>query len=208
MHLTLATWLTVARIAAVPVLVVLILLQATGADGSSLRWATLAIFAAAALTDFLDGYLARSRNEITALGRCLDSIADKLLVAAVLVCLVAVDRAPVIATVIILSRELLISGLREVVAGLPKTAGAAPLPVTWVAKWKTTVQMVALALLLVGDLPGLPLALPGAILLWIGAGLSVWSGGAYLRQGLGQLAASDREAAAPPTAAAQGRKIT
>lgn len=163
--------LSLSRIAAVPLIVPLFYWPHPIAD-----WLALALFAAAAFTDFLDGRIARARRQFSDFGRLVDPIADKLLVAAVLVMLVAFDRAPAVAAVVIIVRELTVSGLREFLAGR-----AAALPTTMLAKWKTTVQMVAIALLLVD----LDWAQPvGEGLLWLAAALTVVTGYDYVRRGL------------------------
>ena len=151
--------------------------------GATGFWLGFAIFAAAALSDFLDGWLARRLDQHSLLGRILDPIADKLLVAAALVMLAADERAPVIAVVAILAREFLISGLREALAG------TVPLPVQPLAKWKTAAQMAAIALLLFAPavtplLPaaaGAGLATAGEGLLWLALVLTWASAIGYLR---------------------------
>ena len=119
------------------------------------RWAAFAIFALASFTDWLDGHLARTWQQQSRFGAMLDPIADKLLVAAALLMLVAdhtIAGAHVFAALIILSREILVSGLREFLATLNvKVAVTAP------AKWKTAIQMIAIGLLIAG--PALPLRL-------------------------------------------------
>jgi len=138
--LHLASWpnaVTGLRIVMVPALV-----GSFFVAGASGLWLGFAVFTAAALSDFFDGWLARRLDQHSLLGRILDPIADKLLVAAALVMLATDGRAPVIAVVAILAREFLISGLREALAG------KVPLPVQPLAKWKTAAQMVAIALLL------------------------------------------------------------
>jgi CDP-diacylglycerol--glycerol-3-phosphate 3-phosphatidyltransferase/cardiolipin synthase len=146
------------------------------------RWTALAIYAAAAITDFFDGYLARAWAQQSSLGRMLDPIADKLLVAAALLMLVA-DRTIVgwslWAAIVILCREILVSGLREYLAEL-----RVPVPVTAVAKWKTAAQMIALGFLIAG--PAGESALPGSItigvtLLWIAAVLTLYTGWDYFK---------------------------
>ena len=177
MVITLPTWLTLSRIAALVPLALLLALDAPAA-----RAAALVLFLAAAATDWFDGRLARARGEVTVLGRCLDPIADKLLVATLLVMLLAAGEAPVVPVLVILLRELTISGLREAMAG-----NGPSLPVTALAKWKTTVQMVALATLVVGD--HIPAgAAVGAALLWLAAALTAITGAQYLKSALGQLA--------------------
>jgi cardiolipin synthase len=171
--------LTLLRIAVIPVLVGLFYL-----DGEVWRWVSLLLFAAAAITDFFDGHLARTRAQVSELGRFLDPIADKLLVAAVILMLVAFGRIgdlTVLPALIILCREILVSGLREYLAGV--NVG---LPVSRLAKWKTMLQMVALAFLILGDVgpDGLPIVKIGAICLWAAAAITLVTGYDYLMAGL------------------------
>ena len=133
----LPNFLTYARVAAVPIVVAFLFWPAV----AWARWTALAIYAAAAITDFFDGYLARAWSQQSSLGRMLDPIADKLLVAAVLLVLSAdhtIAGASLWAAIVILCREILVSGLREYLAEL-----RVPVPVTAVAKWKTAAQLVA-----------------------------------------------------------------
>ncbi len=170
--------LTYARIAAVPALVLCMLLL----DGDGRHWAACGIFVAACITDWLDGYMARVLAQHSSLGRMLDPIADKLLVGGAIVMLVedqSIAGISVVAAVVILSREILVSGLREYLAALN-----VQIHVTWLAKVKTTFQMVAIAMLLAGPagdrlLPGLSSA--GLALIWCAALLTVWTGFDYLR---------------------------
>lgn len=175
--------LTLARVALIPALVAAFYLPFPAGN-----WAAFGIFAAASITDYFDGVLARRWNAYSDFGKFLDPVADKLLVAAALFMLAAFDRltAPsLIAAIVIVCREILVSGMREVLAG----RGAKGLPVTFLAKWKTTVQMVALALLLIG--PAAPFRLPaqaaGEIALWIAALLTAATGWTYLSSGMAQL---------------------
>ncbi len=169
--------LTYGRIVAVPAMAAAFLLV----EGDSRRWLAFAIFAAASATDWLDGYLARAWQQQSTLGRMLDPIADKLLVGAALVLLVhdgTITSVTIWAALIILSREILVSGLREFLAELNVRVHVSRL-----AKWKTTLQMVALGVLLIGPagepmLPGVMAA--GAALLWMAALLTLWTGGGYL----------------------------
>jgi CDP-diacylglycerol--glycerol-3-phosphate 3-phosphatidyltransferase/cardiolipin synthase len=170
--------LTYARILAVPALVAsLYWLQ-----GDAARWAAFGIFVAAAITDWLDGYLARAWEQQSTLGRMLDPIADKLIVGTALLMLVhdnTIQGLSIWAAVIILCREILVSGLREFLAELN-----VKVHVTELAKWKTTVQMVALAVLLAGPAadklsPGITLT--GLVFLWIAAMLTLWTGFDYLK---------------------------
>jgi CDP-diacylglycerol--glycerol-3-phosphate 3-phosphatidyltransferase/cardiolipin synthase len=170
--------LTYGRVAAVP-LVVAFLFWPSEAWA---RWTALAIYAVAAITDFFDGYLARAWAQQSSLGRMLDPIADKLLVAAALLALTA-DRTiaglSLWAAIVILCREILVSGLREYLAELH-----VPVPVTAVAKWKTTAQMIAIGFLIAGSageavLPGSIMI--GKVLLWIAAILTLYTGWDYMK---------------------------
>ena len=173
--------LTYGRVAAVPVVAALLFWP----DDDWMRWTALGVFAAAAITDFLDGYLARVWEQQSALGRMLDPIADKLLVAACLLVLESnktISGLSVWAGLIILCREILVSGLREFLAELRVSV-----PVTQVAKWKTTLQLVALGFLIAG--PAGEKVLPGTItigvvLLWIAAILTLYTGWDYFRAGI------------------------
>jgi CDP-diacylglycerol--glycerol-3-phosphate 3-phosphatidyltransferase/cardiolipin synthase len=173
--------LTYGRVVAVPVVVVCMFWP----EEFWMRWVALGVFTAAAITDYFDGYLARAWSQQSALGRMLDPIADKLLVAACLLMLVA-DRTisswSIWAAIVILSREILVSGLREYLAELRVSV-----PVSTVAKWKTTLQLVALGFLIVG--PAGEIVLPGTVtiglvLLWIAALLTLYTGWDYFRAGI------------------------
>lgn len=171
--------LTLSRIAVIPVLVALFYLP-----GDFARWAACLLFSAAGLTDYLDGRFARSSGQVSALGRFLDPIADKLLVAAVILMLVAFDNIRglvVLPALIILAREILVSGLREFLAGL-----SVGVPVSRMSKWKTALQMVALGFLIVGDAAPawLPATLVGEVGLWVAALLTLVTGYDYLVMGL------------------------
>ncbi len=168
--------LSLSRIAAIPVLLGLFFL-----DGELTRWAAGAIFFAACLTDFFDGYFARVRRQQTDLGRLLDPIADKLLVAATIFMLVAFDRVTglaILPATVILCREIVVSGLREFLAGL-----SISMPVTRLTKWKTAIQMVAIGVLLIGDAGPvfIPMVEIGEVGLWVAAALTFITGYNYLR---------------------------
>ena len=189
-RLRVASWpnaVTGLRIVMVPVLV-----GAFFVDGQTGLWLGFAVFAGAALSDFFDGWLARRLDQHSLLGRILDPIADKLLVAAALIMLATDGRAPAIAVVAILLREFLISGLREALAG--KVA----LPVQPLAKWKTAAQMGAIALLLLtpaiaSQLPeaiGAGLATTGEGLLWLAVVLTWASAIGYLRASVRSISAA------------------
>jgi len=175
--------LTLSRIAAIPLLVALVALRLPSGD-----LAACVVFSAAAITDYYDGKLARSRRLQSDLGRMLDPIADKLLVGAALMMLVGQNRlsGPALyPAIVIMLREILVSGLREYLAGL-----RIGLPVTPLAKWKTGFQMGALGTLLAGDttaqflhLGFLPVSMIGEAMLWVAAGLTLWTGWDYLTAG-------------------------
>lgn len=177
--------LTYGRILAVPVIVLCFFVEGRLQSSDLARWVAFWIFVIASVTDFLDGYLARIWNQTSNIGRMLDPIADKLLVASILL-LVAADGTiagwSIWAAIIILCREILVSGLREYLAALKVSV-----PVTRIAKWKTTVQLVAIAFLLAG--PAGDAVLPyttqiGIGLLWIAALLTIYTGYDYFRAGL------------------------
>ena len=183
--LSLPNILTYARIAAVPVVVGLMYWQAIEGGGLWLRWLALATFAAAGITDFFDGYLARMWGQQSSLGRMLDPIADKLLVSSCLLMLAAegtIRGWSLFAAVIILCREILVSGLREYLAELQVSV-----PVTRLAKWKTIGQMVAVGFLIAGEagdkiVPGVTQV--GIVLIWASAILTLYTGWDYFRAGL------------------------
>jgi len=150
--------------------------------------AALAVFVIAALTDFLDGYVARARGETSALGAALDPIADKLLVAAALLLLTrngVINGPGVIAALIILLREILVGGLREALAARGQTLG-----VTGMAKFKTASQLVAITLLIAAAPGGLlgEAARPAASgFLWLATILTFWTGADYTRKAVRKL---------------------
>ncbi len=183
MILTLPNILTLSRVAVIPVLVALFFLET--ANG---QWIACGVFIFSAFTDFLDGFLARSLGQTTAFGTFLDPVADKLLVASTLLMMVAfgqITGVVVIPAIIILCREILVSGLREYLSSF-----AVSLPVSNLAKWKTTLQMAAICILIVGDaahplIPDLiPVRLIGEVGLWIAAIVTIITGSEYLRIGL------------------------
>ena len=177
-HLNLPNLLTYGRLAAVPLVVAFLFWPAE----FWARWTALAIYSAAAITDFFDGYLARAWSQQSSLGRMLDPIADKLLVAAVLLVLAAdktITGWSLWAAIVILCREILVSGLREYLAEL-----RVPVPVSTVAKWKTTAQLVALGFLIAGPAGEavLPMSIAiGIVLLWIAAILTLYTGWDYMK---------------------------
>jgi CDP-diacylglycerol--glycerol-3-phosphate 3-phosphatidyltransferase len=179
--LSLPNILTYGRLAAVPAVVGLLFWP----EDLWSRWIALAIFVVAAITDYFDGYLARAYAQQSALGRMLDPIADKLLVAACLLMLVAdktIQSWALWAAIVILCREILVSGLREFLAELKVSV-----PVSRVAKWKTTLQLVSVGFLIAG--PAGETVLPGTVtigivLLWAAAILTLYTGWDYLKTGL------------------------
>ena len=176
--------LTLSRIAAIPALVLLVVLRRPETD-----FAACLLFIAAGVTDWLDGHIARERHMTSDLGRMLDPIADKLLVGATLMLMVGEGRmsaAGLYPAIVIMLREILVSGLREFLAGL-----AVGLPVTRLAKWKTGVQMVALGVLIAGNdtaallhIGFVPVQMIGEALLWLAAVLTLVTGWDYLVAGL------------------------
>jgi CDP-diacylglycerol--glycerol-3-phosphate 3-phosphatidyltransferase len=208
--------LTYGRIAAVPVVVALMFSQSIMQGGLWLRWVALAVFIAAGITDVLDGYFARTWDQQSLLGRMLDPIADKLLVASCLLMLGAEETIhgwSLLAAVIILCREILVSGLREFLAELRVSV-----PVTRLAKWKTTWQLVAVGFLIAGEagdkllstilgrefsvqppwafggeptVYALNITLIGLVLLWVSAIVTLYTGWDYLRAGLHHLIEED-----------------
>lgn len=161
------------------------------ADWPSAMSAAFAVFVIASVTDLFDGWVARARNETSALGAALDPLADKLLVAAALLLLTrngVIAGASVVAALAILLREILVAGLREALRGRD---GA--LPVTRLAKWKTAAQMTAIAALLAAAPGGIaPNLLEGVApaLLWLAAALTLWTGAIYAFAAIRALGAS------------------
>lgn len=178
--LTLPNLLTLSRIVAVPLLV-LLLWWPEWAAGYAVAFA---VYCLMGLTDYFDGYVARARGTVSKLGVFLDPIADKIMVAAVILILVHnrnITGLSVIAGLVILLREIAVSGLREFLAGLKVS-----MPVSQLAKWKTTLQLVSLgALILAGATPAWALpAQVGLVSLWGAAVLTLITGWDYLRVGL------------------------
>ena len=180
--------LTYARIAAVPAVVACMYWADILQGGLWLRWVALAIFITAGVTDFFDGYFARAWGQHSTFGRMLDPIADKLLVASCLLMLAAngtIKGWSLWAAFVILCREILVSGLREYLAELRVSV-----PVTRLAKWKTTGQLVAVGFLVLGDAGDriLPVVTPiGLTLLWLSALLTLYTGYDYFRAGVRHL---------------------
>ncbi|CAG0993606.1 cardiolipin synthase (CMP-forming) [Burkholderiales bacterium] len=180
MYFNVPTALTWLRILMIPLFTGVYYLPATWLSLVEKNLLATALFAAAAMTDWLDGYLARRLNQTSAFGAFLDPVADKLMVAAALIVLVNLDRADPLLAVIIIGREIAISALREWMAKLGKPSSIA---VAFIGKIKTTAQMAAIVLLLLNAqlLPGLHAAPLGTFCLWVAALLTLWSMGYYLR---------------------------
>jgi cardiolipin synthase (CMP-forming) len=176
--------LTLSRILAIPVVIATFYVS-----GDAARWFCCALFSAAGFTDWLDGHVARRWEQQSELGRFLDPIADKLLVSATLFMLTATGRLSgyaILPALVILCREILVSGLREYLAGL-----SVGVPVSRLAKWKTAIQMVAIGVLIVGSAGWhvIPVVAIGEMLLWVAALLTIVTGYDYLRAGLSHMAA-------------------
>ena len=182
--LTLPNLLTLSRIFTVPLLVALLWPAELGA-----RWTTgyalaFGLYCLMGITDYFDGYLARAQGTVSKLGVFLDPIADKIMVGAVILMLTAtqdIDGQNIIPALVILLREIAVSGLREFLAGLQVSV-----PVSRLAKWKTTCQIIALgALILAGAVPQYPFVQAvGIVTLWAAAILTLITGWDYLRVGI------------------------
>ncbi len=171
--------LTFLRIALIPLIVLLFYL-----DRPWSNWIAAFFFITACITDYLDGYFARTLKQTTRFGIFLDPVADKLLVAATLLMLVGFGRIgglSLIPAVIILCREILVSGLREFLA-----EARVSVPVTRLAKWKTGIQMTALSLLIIETIPLFPIPIEelGLLGLWVAALFTIITGFDYLRAGM------------------------
>jgi cardiolipin synthase len=192
-HVTsLPNLLTYCRILIVPLIVLCFFNEGRLYATDFARWLALGLFIFASITDFFDGYLARIWNQTSNIGRMLDPIADKLLVASVLL-LIAADGTiagwSIWAAIIILCREILVSGLREYLATLKISV-----PVTFLAKFKTTLQMVSLGFLLAGSAGDkvLPYTTEiGITLLWVAAVITMITGYDYFRAGLKHIVADE-----------------
>ena len=172
----LLTWL---RILLIPVFVVVFYLSDTALAPHLKNLVSTGVFLLAAITDWLDGYLARKLDQFSAFGAFLDPVADKLMVAAALIVLVKLGRADAIIAFIIIGREIAISALREWMAQLGESKSIA---VSMLGKAKTTFQMIAILLLLYHErLLGIDCQMIGSLLLYLAALLTLWSMGYYLR---------------------------
>ena len=185
--LSLPNILTLSRILAVPILAFLLWpdFEPLGLEPRRLDYLiAFALYCLMGITDYFDGYLARASGAVSRLGQFLDPIADKIMIAAVILMLVFtrdIQGYNVAAALIILLREIIVSGLREFLSGIQVS-----MPVSRLAKWKTTAQLVAFgAIILAGGLPMWTfIGVAGLILLWIAAILTLVTGWDYLRLGL------------------------
>ena len=193
MKIKIPNYLTIGRIIIVPVFVISFYLP--GFYGDVIPFA---LFVVASFTDFLDGLLARMYKEESQLGELLDPIADKIIVAAALILLVmdgTIKNYEVIAAIIILTREILVSGLREFLA-----KGRIKLPVSNLAKLKTFLQMFSISILLTGETGNKIINFQdynaqtiGIILLWFSAFLTLYTGYDYLRKGIDHAISEDEK---------------
>jgi CDP-diacylglycerol--glycerol-3-phosphate 3-phosphatidyltransferase/cardiolipin synthase len=185
---TALTWL---RILMIPMFVVVYYLPDAWLSPPAKNWTAMTIFSVAALTDWLDGYLARLWGEVSAFGAFLDPVADKLMVAAALIVLVWLGRAESYLAMIIIGREIAISALREWMAQLGRSKSVA---VAFFGKVKTVAQMTAIIALLLHEplIPGISTPLLGTVSLWVAAILTLWSMVHYLRLAAPHLAPDSR----------------
>lgn len=184
MFYNLPNCLTLSRIIIIPLVAVLVMVHKPVTD-----LLACILFIIAGITDYLDGKLARAWQQLSDFGKMFDPIADKLLVGIILIVMAGYDRLPyggLIPAMIILAREILVSGLREYLSSFEIS-----LPVTKLAKWKTTFQMVAIGFLLAGDssaellkINWFPVNVIGSILLWIAAILTIITGWGYIHTGI------------------------
>lgn len=190
MSLNIPNTLTWARIVLIPIFVgVFYLPESALAMASKNLFATL-IFIVAAVTDWFDGYLARSLGQTSAFGAFLDPVADKLMVAAALILLVQLGRVDAIIAVVIIGREITISALREWMARVGQSASVA---VATVGKLKTTAQMIAIPMLLyVAPIGALDVQTIGTWLIYVATALTLWSMGYYLHRALPLLTEAEK----------------
>ncbi|MDC0057663.1 CDP-diacylglycerol--glycerol-3-phosphate 3-phosphatidyltransferase [Pelagibacteraceae bacterium] len=179
MKLNISNLLTLARIIVIPIIVLCIYM-----NSSLYGWAAFILFCIASITDYFDGYIARIRNEVTNFGTFLDPIADKLLVASVILILTSKEVIAdweTIPALIILLREIAVSGLREYLAKIKVSV-----PVSQIAKIKTSMQLIALAFLILSEsgITIIPIIHIGKIALWTAGILTLYTGYDYLKSGL------------------------
>tara|TARA_Y100000996_G_scaffold340125_1_gene277179 strand:+ start:478 stop:1020 length:543 start_codon:yes stop_codon:yes gene_type:complete len=174
--MNLSNFLTLIRIAVIPIIVFCIYLK-----NPYFGWVAFVLFCLASITDYFDGYIARLRNEVTNFGTFLDPIADKLLVAAVILILTSkgvISDWDTVPALIILLREITVSGLREYLAGIKVS-----IPVSTIAKSKTLFQLSALALLILSEssIDMTPILYLGKIFLWVAAVLTLYTAYDYVK---------------------------
>ena len=184
----LPNYLTLFRVISIPVIIIAIIPQTYVSN-----WIAVSLYMLACITDFLDGYFARKLKLETRLGKFLDPIADKVLVTSVIFILVTINKISgffIYPALIIIIREILVSGLREFFA-----ESQISINVTNLAKWKTLIQMFSLGFLIVGDASPseIPSVFIGEICLWLAALLTLWTGYDYLRSGLLHASAGDSD---------------
>ena len=176
MNYNISNLLTLFRVGIIPIILIMILMKS-----SHSAWIAFILFCIAGISDFFDGYIARIRKEQTNFGTFLDPIADKLLVASVILILTAngtIGGWTTIPALIILLREIIVSGLREFLAGIKVSV-----PVSHIAKFKTTLQIIALAFLILKEsgIAIIPILFIGKSTLWIAAILTLYTGYDYLK---------------------------
>ncbi len=179
MKLNISNLLTLARIIVIPIIVLCIYI-----NNPFYGWVAFILFCIASITDYFDGYIARIRNEVTNFGTFLDPIADKLLVAAVVLILTSKEVIAdweTIPALIILLREIAVSGLREYLAKIKVSV-----PVSHISKIKTSLQLIALAFLILSEsgITIIPILFIGKMALWIAGILTLYTGYDYLKSGL------------------------
>jgi CDP-diacylglycerol--glycerol-3-phosphate 3-phosphatidyltransferase len=185
MRINIPNILTWGRIALIPVFIGVFYLPDAWVSMAQKNVLATIFFTAAAVTDWLDGYLARILKQVSAFGAFLDPVADKLMVAASLIMLVQLGRVDMVVSIIIIGREITISALREWMAREGQSASVA---VAYVGKLKTTAQMTAIPMLLFdAPLLGVDMRIVGSILIYVAAALTLWSMGYYLHCGMAKL---------------------
>ncbi len=169
--MTLANKVTIFRVAMVPVFLVFMYL-----NFSYVQWVAMGVFVLAALTDLVDGHLARSMNQITTFGKFMDPIADKLLVMSAFIVLAGQGKMHEMFAVVFVAREFIVSGLRQVAASQKNVIAAG-----WLGKIKTVTQIVAVAILIVDNVPFSLIGVPmDKIAVWVAMAFTIWSGVDYL----------------------------
>lgn len=188
MFMTIPTLMTWARIFAIPLIVGVFYLPDSFISATDKNWVATGMFIFFALTDWLDGYLARKLNQTSSFGAFLDPVADKFLVCACVLVLVHLQRANVFVALIIIGREIAISALREWMAQIGASKSVA---VHRIGKFKTAAQMVAIAFLLFDGpvFSWIDSRQWGAVLIWVAAVLTVWSMGYYLQKAIPEIRA-------------------